>query len=56
MADPTATDPTWSSWSGLESARPSRTETPRTTGEVVLAVHRAREQGATLKTVGTGHS
>jgi L-gulono-1,4-lactone dehydrogenase len=56
MADPTATEPTWSSWSGLESARPSRTETPRTTDEVVLAVGRAREQRATLKMVGTGHS
>lgn len=47
---------TWSNWSGLATASPTRTEEPRDTSAVVAAVERARSEGTTLKMVGSGHS
>jgi FAD-linked oxidoreductase len=47
---------TWTNWSGLETARPTREVTPATADEVVAEVHRARDAGSTVKMVGTGHS
>ena len=46
----------WSNWSGLESAYPARTEEPSGVDDVVRAVQRARDEGTTLKMVGSGHS
>jgi L-gulonolactone oxidase len=46
----------WRNWSGLESATPSRVLTPRSVEEVVAAVTDARDGGARVKMVGTGHS
>lgn len=46
----------WSNWSGLESARPDRVESPADTAAVVAAVERARAERSTVKMVGTGHS
>ncbi len=46
----------WRNWSGLESARPARTEEPATPAAVVAAVERARGERSTVKMVGTGHS
>jgi FAD-linked oxidoreductase len=48
--------PTWTNWAGLESASPSRVETPTGHDEVAAAVVRAREERGTVKMVGTGHS
>lgn len=47
---------TWRNWSGLESARPRRVSHPTDTEGVVADVRRAREEGTTVKMVGTGHS
>ncbi|WP_110181518.1 D-arabinono-1,4-lactone oxidase [Nocardioides solisilvae] len=47
---------TWTSWSGLEAARPDRVLAPESTEDVVAAVLAAREAGSTVKMVGTGHS
>jgi FAD-linked oxidoreductase len=46
----------WRNWSGLETAVPTRAEAPVDTAAVVAAVQRAREEGSTVKMVGTGHS
>lgn len=46
----------WSNWSCLETARPARVEEPADTAAVVAAVERARDEGTTVKMVGTGHS
>lgn len=46
----------WTNWSGLESARPLRVEEPTGTAAIVAAVRRARDEGSTVKMVGTGHS
>jgi FAD-linked oxidoreductase len=46
----------WTNWSGLESARPERVVTPSSTDEIVAEVCRARDEGRTVKMVGTGHS
>jgi FAD-linked oxidoreductase len=51
-----AGDVTWSNWSGLEHARPSRVVTPTSLEEVTAAVVSARAAGSTLKAAGTGHS
>lgn len=51
-----AVDDTWRSWSGLESARPSRVREPGGVAEVVAEVLRARDEGTTVKMVGSGHS
>jgi L-gulono-1,4-lactone dehydrogenase len=47
---------TWTNWSHLETARPTREATPVDADAVVAEVRRAREDGGTLKMVGTGHS
>lgn len=47
---------TWRNWSGLETASPARVESPADTAAVVAAVERARQEGSTVKMVGTGHS
>ncbi len=47
---------TWTNWSGLETAQPTRETTPADTGVVVAEVRRALETGGTVKMVGTGHS
>jgi L-gulonolactone oxidase len=46
----------WQNWSGLESAEPSRVISPASAEEVARAVGSAREERATVKMVGTGHS
>jgi FAD-linked oxidoreductase len=57
MAHPPATaEPSWTNWARLETATPAVVETPRSTQEVVAAVRRARDEGSTVKMVGTGHS
>ena len=48
--------PTWTNWSRLETARPTREATPADAGEVVTEVRRALDAGDTVKMVGTGHS
>ena len=47
---------TWTNWSRLETARPTREATPADAGEVVAEVRRALETASTVKMVGTGHS
>jgi FAD-linked oxidoreductase len=47
---------TWTNWSGLETAQPTRETTPVDTEGVVAEVRRALETGGTVKMVGTGHS
>jgi FAD-linked oxidoreductase len=47
---------TWTNWSRLETARPTREATPADEGEVVAEVRRAQETASTVKMVGTGHS
>ena len=47
---------TWTSWSGLASARPSQVLTPRSVAEVVDAVVAARHNRLPVKMVGSGHS
>lgn len=47
---------TWTNWSRLETARPSREATPASADDVVAEVRRALESGSTVKMVGTGHS
>ncbi len=46
----------WRNWSGTETAHPVRVAEPRDVDDVVGLVQRAREEGSTLKMVGTGHS
>lgn len=48
--------PAWRNWSGSVSADPVRVEHPRSVGEVVTAVRRARAEGLRVKPVGSGHS
>jgi FAD-linked oxidoreductase len=47
---------TWTNWSRLETARPTREATPATADEVVAEVRRALDARGTVKMVGTGHS
>jgi FAD-linked oxidoreductase len=47
---------TWTNWSRLETARPTREATPADADEVVAEVRRALDTGGTVKMVGTGHS
>jgi FAD-linked oxidoreductase len=47
---------TWTNWSRLETARPTREATPADAGEVAAEVRRALDAGSTVKMVGTGHS
>jgi FAD-linked oxidoreductase len=47
---------TWTNWSCLETARPTREVTPADADEVAAEVRRALEAGGTVKMVGTGHS
>ncbi len=46
----------WSNWSGLESAHPTRVVEPADAEAVAAEVRAAREAGARVKMVGTGHS
>jgi len=46
----------WTNWSGLETARPTREATPADAGGVVAEVRRALDERGTVKMVGTGHS
>ncbi|GAA3143766.1 D-arabinono-1,4-lactone oxidase [Streptomyces rameus] len=47
---------TWRNWGGNVSARPARQVAPASVEELAAAVCRAREDGLTVKAVGTGHS
>jgi L-gulono-1,4-lactone dehydrogenase len=47
---------TWTTWSGLASARPAQVLTPATVDEVTDAVVAARRNGLSVKMVGSGHS
>jgi len=47
---------TWTNWSGLETALPTREATPADADAVVAEVRRALDSGGTVKMVGTGHS
>ncbi|MGW4645225.1 D-arabinono-1,4-lactone oxidase [Kitasatospora sp. NPDC004289] len=47
---------TWRNWAGNQSARPSRTATPRSVEELSALIGHAAEQGRTVKAVGSGHS
>ena len=47
---------TWTNWSCLETARPTREVTPADADEVAAEVRRALDAGGTVKMVGTGHS
>ena len=47
---------TWTNWSGLETARPTRESTPGDVGDVVAEIRRAVQENDTVKMVGTGHS
>jgi FAD-linked oxidoreductase len=47
---------TWRNWAGNQTATPARVVSPRSTAEVVSAVHRAAAAGLTVKAAGTGHS
>ncbi|MEI5098048.1 D-arabinono-1,4-lactone oxidase [Streptomyces sp. PmtG] len=46
----------WRNWAGTVAVRPAREATPASVDELVAAVRRAREDGLTVKPVGTGHS
>jgi FAD-linked oxidoreductase len=47
---------TWTNWSGLETAHPTREVSPADADDVVAEVRRALDSGSTVKMVGTGHS
>ncbi len=47
---------TWTNWSRLETAHPTREATPASTDDVVAEVCRALDTSGTVKMVGTGHS
>jgi FAD-linked oxidoreductase len=51
---------TWTNWSGLETAHPTREVSPADAGDVAAEVRRALDSGSpvnsTVKMVGTGHS
>ena len=47
---------TWTNWSGLETAHPTREVTPAGIDAVVAEVRRALADRGTVKMVGTGHS
>lgn len=55
-APTSGTETTWRNWSGLEHSTPVRTEQPQSHDDLVHAVNRARDEGTTVKMVGTGHS
>lgn len=48
--------PPWHNWARLAASEPTRIEHPSDPDQVVASVRRAREQGRTVKMVGTGHS
>src|SRR5438309_9253671 len=48
--------PTWRNWAGNQTARPLRVSTPRSTEDVVAAVHQAAADGRTVRMTGAGHS
>ena len=47
---------TWTNWSRLETARPTREATPASADDVVAEVRRALADRSTVKMAGTGHS
>ncbi|GGO38353.1 D-arabinono-1,4-lactone oxidase [Streptomyces lasiicapitis] len=47
---------TWRNWAGTVTVRPAREATPASVDELVAAVRRAKEDGLTVKPVGSGHS
>jgi FAD-linked oxidoreductase len=47
---------TWTNWSGLETAHPTREATPADVEAVVAEVRRALADRSTVKMAGTGHS
>ncbi|HET6940382.1 MAG TPA: D-arabinono-1,4-lactone oxidase [Nocardioides sp.] len=47
---------TWTNWSRLETARPTREATPADPDAIAAEVRRALDAGGTVKMVGTGHS
>lgn len=46
----------WSNWAGNQTATPVAVERPASEHDVVSIVQRARDEGRTVKAVGTGHS
>lgn len=51
-----ATAPTWTNWVGNQSCTPARIERADDAAAIADAIHRARAEGLTLRTPGTGHS
>jgi FAD/FMN-containing dehydrogenase len=47
---------TWTNWSGSFSCEPAALLFPESEGELIELVQRAREDGARIRVVGTGHS
>jgi L-gulono-1,4-lactone dehydrogenase len=47
---------TWSNWARQQRCAPEALERPRSEGEVVATVRRARERGLVARAVGAGHS
>jgi FAD-linked oxidoreductase len=47
---------TWTNWSGLETAHPTREATPASVDDVLAEVRRALDTRSPVKMVGTGHS
>lgn len=56
LSNPTDPPPPWVNWAETAFARPVRIERPTSTEEVADAVRRAREEGLTVRMVGSGHS
>lgn len=46
----------WTTWGGSASCTPAHRFAPRSVGDVVRVVRRAREVGRTVRAVGAGHS
>ena len=51
-----APNPPWSNWSGCVRCTPAALWEPRDEAELVALVRRARDEGRTLRCVGSGHS
>lgn len=51
-----ASSTSWTTWSGLATAHPTRVASPRTPEEVATEVTRARAQGLQIRMRGSGHS
>ena len=46
----------WRNWSGEQTCRPERLESPAEVEEVVAALERAGQAGRTVRVAGIGHS